>query len=288
MKSMTRNWIIIACVLIACGLGFGLAGLIAVGFDFGKLNNMGKSVENTYPVTDDFDSISIDVGTADISFEESKGNEVSVYCKEYDKVKHSVKVEGNVLKITKVDERKWYEFFGFGGSFDVKVIIFLPKEKMESMKSVQIESSTGDIRLEDFSISGTLKLDTSTGDLNISKVKAGAVEINTSTGDSQLTDITAESLNFDSSTGDVIMTGSRFSGKMKFDTNTGDVKITDSDADTVDIETDTGDITCTFLSEKKITAHSDTGKVTVPDNNGQGGECRIDTDTGHIKVEYAK
>ena len=288
MKSMTRNWIIIACVLIACGLGFGLAGLIAVGFDFGKLSNSGKSMENTYTVTDDFNSISIDVGTADISFAESKGNEVSVYCKEYEKIKHSVKVEGDVLKITKVDERKWYEFFSIGGSAEVKVIISLPKEKMESLKSMQIDTSTGDIRLEGFNISGTLKLDTSTGDMHISKVKAGAVEINTSTGDSQLTDITAESLKFDSSTGDVIMTGSRFSGKMKFDTSTGDVKITDSDADTVYIDTSTGDVTCSFLSEKKISAQSDTGNVKVPDNNGQGGECKIESNTGNIKVEYAK
>lgn len=290
MKSMTRNWIIIACVLIACGLGFGLAGLIAVGFDFDKLNNVGKSIENTYPVSDRFDGISIDVSTADISFEESKENKVEVYCKENEKLKHSVKVEGGVLKIQVVDERKWYEYisFGFGSSFDSKIIIYLPKEMKESLKTMQIETSTGDINLSDFMVSGMLKLETSTGNMNISKVKAGAIEIETSTGEMNLSDLSAESLKLDSSTGDLLMTGSRFSKDLRIETSTGDVKLSDCDADTVNIDTSTGDIDCTFLSEKKIKADSNTGKIKVPDNNGNGGECRLVTSTGDITVAYAK
>ena len=64
-------------------------------------------------------------------------------------------------------------------------------------------------------------------------------------------------------------------------TDTGDVEIEGSDAGTVNIETDTGDVSGHFLTSKWFSAFSDTGNVTVP-NTPEGGECRIQTDSGDI------
>ena len=55
------------------------------------------------------------------------------------------------------------------------------------------------------------------------------------------------------------------------------------DAAEIFIETDTGDITGTLLTEKVFDAHSDTGRVAVP-KTGSGGSCKLNTDTGDIKV----
>ena len=52
----------------------------------------------------------------------------------------------------------------------------------------------------------------------------------------------------------------------------------------MDIETDTGDVSGSFLTTKWFQAYSNTGNVRVP-NTREGGECRIQTDSGDIHFQ---
>ena len=265
MKSTAKKWLIAAGVLFLSGLIAGLTGFAMMGFDFTKLNTMGKKVENMYTLTESYDSIDIDVSTSDVIFEVAKDGKARVEVTESENVHHSVNVENGTLKIKINDERQWYnKIFSFGSGHDFKAVIYLP-EDME-LSNVKIDCSTGDVTMKNRKINGELKIDVSTGHVTLEDIKANALTI-------------------DSSTGDVIVNKTMVSGELKIDSSTGDVKFTSGDAESVEIDTSTGDIYCTFLSGKTITAHTSTGKVSVP-QDGSGGACKLDSSTGDITAKF--
>ena len=273
-------WAVLACSMILVGFGVGLIGCILTGFDFNKLNMSGDPVQNTHEITEEFDSINIDTSVADISFKVSEDDKVRIVCDEREKEYHEITVENKTLKIKKVTDRKWYEwisFFNWGGTN--RVVIYLPKAKAEAaswkhegtpdfiLKDVTIDTSTGDVSLGNALIEGTLNVDSSTGELNCSKVQAGSVIIDHSTGDITMDQVLTDSL--------------------KIDTSTGNVKFTNGDSSNTEINTSTGDVFCSFLSEKVLTTDSSHGDVKTPKtSSGTGGTCYIETTTGDITVEY--
>ena len=288
MKSVTRNMIIAALVLMLCGAGFFVAGAATVGFDFSKMNTAGESMSEEYTIKDSFSKIAIDVSTTDIEFAVSDSNDVKVRCDEKENVKHSVKVADDTLKITLDDSRKWYERIFFSGFSGVKVTIYLPKD-MAKLKGVLIETSTGDVKMHDLAIAGNLTIKGSTGDRVLNNISVdGKFTFETSTGDIKVDNLSAASASFEGSTSDIIINRMNVAGDFIADTSTGDVKVTSSDAANVKINTSTGDVVCSFLTEKNVKASSSTGRISLPENITSGGSCRIDTSTGNITVTYEK
>ena len=280
--SATKKWMIIAGVFLGCGLAFMALGMGLLGFDFTKLSADGKPITNSHTVTEDYTKISIDTSTANIRFGISDDGTTKVECKETERRLHTVTVAGDTLQIKEVSHRKWYDFIGFGVS-KMELTILLPKQEMDQLT---IDTSTGDITLQDMKIKGELKFNTSTGNAKFSNVTADSLAMDSSTGDFKFSDVTAKSLKLDTSTGDIEMNGVKLESALTIETNTGDVKVLDSDAASVKIETDTGDIHCRFLTEKNVKADSDTGKIRLAeDKTRSGGECILKTDTGDIIVE---
>ncbi|MCQ2427410.1 MAG: DUF4097 domain-containing protein, partial [Clostridia bacterium] len=76
-------------------------------------------------------------------------------------------------------------------------------------------------------------------------------------------------------------------GTIAIERSTGDVRFEGCDADELEISTDTGDVTGSLLSSKVFIAHSDTGRIDVPETTS-GGKCKITTDTGDIKLSVKK
>jgi DUF4097 and DUF4098 domain-containing protein YvlB len=123
-----------------------------------------------------------------------------------------------------------------------------------------------------------------TGKIDIHGLKCKNLICENDTGDVFLWVTEAEeSIQIITNTGDAYI-GNSTTGMLKVETDTGDVEIEDSDAGTVNIETDTGDVEGNFLTPKWFQAHSDTGNVTVP-HTREGGECRIETNTGNINFQ---
>ncbi len=272
---------IVAGILMACGVGLALIGMALLGFDFSKLNQAGEKVTKEHTIDQMIDAIEIDTGMADVTFETSKDDKLKVKCEEFEKLKYNVTVENGVLKIKTDDQRKWYEkFMVFGGFTSHKITIFIPEaEKNSSVKKtadgkmvldhVKIDVSTGDIRMQDFAISGMLEIDSSTGDTYLENGTAGRMKLDASTGHMTLDKVIVEN-------------------DLDVDLSTGDFKLTAGDAGSVKIDTSTGDIYCEFLTEKNIEADASTGSVNVPENTGKGGKCKLDASTGDITVKYVK
>ena len=282
MKRSKKLWVLIALVLILCGVAFGFVGFVMAGFDVTKLSSDGKAVTNEHEVTEDFTKIDISTSTSDIRFETATDGKVKVVCHETEKRLHEVSVENGTLVIKEKNNKKWFEYigiFGFGGKREI--VIYLPEKKAEG-----VTRKLG--RETKYELDG-LKIDTTTGDSKINDVNVkGELRVDASTGEVELDNVLADSLIIDTSTGSVSMNETEVRGAMKVDTSTGDVKMTKSDADSVRIDTSTGDVKCEFLSGKDVHTDTSTGSVKVSESPEKGGNCTIDTSTGDITVSYAK
>lgn len=106
----------------------------------------------------------------------------------------------------------------------------------------------------------------------------------TNTGELNAENVTAETFTCSSDTGEVELEWVNATDSLQIRTTTGDVGIENCDAGRVDIETDTGDVSGHFLTPKWFSAKSDSGNVKVP-NTPEGGECRIESNTGDIHFE---
>ncbi|MBQ5649351.1 MAG: DUF4097 family beta strand repeat protein [Clostridia bacterium] len=176
--------------------------------------------------------------------------------------------------------------FSFG-----KIDIALSTGDVRCFASVKgalvVKASTGYITVSDTEV-GSMELRTSTGDIKASGVAcAGNVSVSVSTGRVSLTDVTCADLHTEGDTGDIRLDGVIASGSIRAERDTGDIYLDSCDAASIKIKTDTGDVVGTILTDKIFAIKTSTGRVSVPDS-ATGGACNIETDTGDIKIEIVK
>ena len=315
MSRAVKIWLIVAAALIVAGGLIFVAVMGALGWDFTALSTTAV-VRNEHILTEDFDSISIDVDTADIDFVLSEDGRCRVECFEREDTVHSVSVKDGVLVIALDGELEWYENIGINFK-EQKIRVYLPRAEYSSLKvktstaditvprgfdfgEVDISVTTGDIEYG-ASSAGRVKIFTTTGDIEISRAEVGSLELSTTTGEIDLSDVTSagnvnlsvttgdieaervtcRDLISSGSTGDLELSGVIAQGKMTLDRSTGDVTFDKCDAVELYITTDTGDVRGSLLSPKIFLYDTDTGDVSLPGTT-TGGKCKITTDTGDI------
>ncbi len=293
---LKRVKIIIASTLVLIGGVIFCIAMNSLNWDFKNLSTS-KFETNIYQVTDNFNSILIDVDTDDITFVLASDGKCKIECFEQEKIKHSVLVSDNVLKIESNDERKFFDYFGINFN-SPKLTVYLAKNSYDALnikastgdivipsdfefKTIDISNSTGDVTVN--ATVSDIKIKLSTGDIKVENATANSIDIITSTGDVKVSNVTANSVKIKVSTGDVTLSSVIASNNFNIKTSTGDVKFNDSDAYEIHVETDTGDVTGTLLSSKIFSAHTDTGRKNVPQTT-IGGICEIKTDTGDIII----
>ncbi len=272
----TKIWLIVAVLLILIGSVVFGGVMMKLNWDFTALSTT-KYETNTHLVDTDYKNISVTTDTADIEFVISDSTKV-VCCEEIN-AKHSVEVKDGTLFVKLIDERKWHEHIGINFGTP-KITVYIPKAEYGT---VSVKTSTGNITLGDFSAE-SLDLSVTTGKVTLSDLTCkGDVNVKVSTGRTNITDVTCKNLITSGNTGDVALKNVVATEKFSVERTTGDVKLDGCDADEIFIETDTGSVTGTLLSEKVFVAHTDTGRIDVP-NTTSGGRCEITTDTGNIKI----
>ncbi len=313
-----KPWVIVAIVLTVLGAALFLVGLYAEDFNFARLSTANITT-NSYNITDEFQSISIDTDVSNISFSLSNDGSCEVFCQETDKNPHTVKVKDGMLTIRQGDNRKWYDHIGFNFA-KMKLVITLPKAEYErltissdtgkidigsqfSFGSVDIKNHTGLVNVacavEDalyvsattgnIAVTGvtlrTLNAQCNTGKITLTNVvTTGELSAETTTGGILLEDCSAGSMELECSTGKITLNNTVISGQLQAETSTGDITLNGCDAESLELESDTGDITGKLLTDKVVFAESDTGKVSIPHCTA-GGRCQITTDTGDINIQ---
>lgn len=317
MRTSTKIWLITAVSLILIG------GIIFVGvmtmlkWDFTKLST-NRFESNRYELTEDFSDISIQTDTADIVFVPTDGD-CTVLCFEQKNVKHTVAVENGTLVIRAVDTRKWYEHIGINftspgitvsiprGAYNALTVdshtgnVEIPEdfsfdsiaitERTGNVTShasvtgaVKIRTTTGKIRVEN-ATAETMELSVSTGRVTLSGVSvSGDLTVRVSTGNAELSGVACKNLTTGGSTGDVTLRRVIVDEKISVERSTGNVRFEASDAAEIFVRTDTGNVSGTLCSPKVFDVKTDTGKKSYP-NTTTGGRCEITTDTGNIRIE---
>lgn len=316
MDRKTKIWLLVAAFLVIAG-GVIFAGVMTVlNWDFSSMGGNYKT--NRHEISEDFQNISIRTDTASITFVLSSDGECAVECYEPDNAKHKVAVENDTLILQIQDTRKWYEYIGinFGSP---KIIVYLPESRYTSLfikestgkieipgdftftnadltlstgsvrfnasaeELIKIKTTTGDIRMENVS-AGALNLSASTGAITLSSVNClGDAAIHVTTGKTVLTDVSCANLTSTGSTGDLSLTRVVAGEKFSIERSTGHIKFIDCDAGEIYAEASTGDITGSLLTDKVFIVHSDTGSIRVP-KTITGGKCELTTDTGDIQI----
>lgn len=259
-----------------------------------------KSTEEvkTYVIEESFNNINIDVTTDDINIYLSDENKI--VCIENKKVSLESKVVSDTLFINRIDNRKFYDLSINFNSF--KIDLYLSYETMQSLNiecstgniniqngftftNVDISSSTGSININS-NVTDNLFLDNDTGNIKISNCdKMGNIDIDTDTGNISLSNVNANKLEIETDTGDTRLTNTILKEDLNIEGSTGSVYFDGFDAANIYIELSTGDVKGTILSSKFFVAKSNTGKVIVPQTR-EGGECIIIVDTGDINIKY--
>ena len=324
MNKATKIWLVAAAslVLIGCILFAGV--MTSLRWDFAKLSTA-KYQTNSYEITDAFNSISMKTDTIDILFVLSDDGTCRVECYEEERAAHSVAVKDGTLAIELIDDRSVSDYIGYIGINigSPKMTVYLPETEYISLtihddtgdieipndfkfKNVDISLSTGDV---DFCASASewIKIKTSTGDICVENISAGALELSVSTGmvtalgvrcednvtvgvstgDAYLTDITCSNLTSSGNTGDLFMKNVVAAEGFSIKRTTGDVEFDGCDAAEIFVETDTGAVYGTLLSDKVFFIQTDTGDIEVPATT-TGGRCEISTNTGDVEIEIKR
>ena len=313
MKKRTMIALIVAAALIITG---GIILVLGLSFTGGS-NGESKLIRQEITIQEGFDNIAIDTEDCDVKFAMFSGrDDCMVEICSYQNVKHTAVVEDGTLKIKMIDKRNWTDRINIGWKESMEMTVYLPAAEYESLqvrtatgditlaqepffREVMLRSNTGDISCVgisgdvldcmtstgDISVQNSapniLQLQSDTGDFAVSVVAGDEIHMKTNTGEVNAENVKVLMFTCQTETGDVELEQVLTDDYLQIRTDTGDVGIENCDAGRVDIETETGDVTGNFLTSKWFSAFSDTGDVTVP-NTPEGGECRIQTDSGDI------
>lgn len=317
MSTKTKIWLITASALILVGCILFGGVMTVLNWDFKKLSTV-KYETNEYTVSEKFESISVITDTADIVFVPSENSSVSVVCYEETDAKHLVSVKDGALRVELNNTKKWYGCIGInfgspkitislpageygtlslkGDTGDVEISEKLGFENIEvsvstgdvssrasSLGPVKIRTSTGKINVENISV-GSLELSVSTGKMLVSDVTCGGdVTVGVTTGKAQFANVTCKNLTSTGNTGDISLKNVIADESFSIKRSTGNVSFESCDASEVSVKTSTGDVCGSFLSPKAVFAESNTGSISIPEEQ-KGGRCDITTDTGDVEI----
>lgn len=255
-------------------------------------------VSRIYTIEENYKGINIVGKTLDINVYLSNENKI-VYT-ENKKVTIETKVVDGVLNVKQNDNLKFYDMLFNFTHFNVD--LYLTSNLIDSLNiesktgdieinngftfsDVDIVNSTGDIELK-ANVTNNLSVKNSTGDIEIENINVGGnVMLEASTGDIELHNVNCNKLDVKVSTGDTDLFNVIVNGDLNMKGSTGNVKLDGFDANNIYIEVSTGNVRGTIISDKVFNARSETGKVRVPETYS-GGICKIITSTGNIIISY--
>ncbi len=281
-----------------------LAGLacIAVGHGLGGHHTLAGGegvalVTTTLTPAGDFDSISVDALSADMTLLPAEDGVCRVEAKDQDKIRYTAEVIGGTLLIRATDTRAWYEhLFSFNGG-DAALTVYLPDR---SYASLNVELASGDVEVgRDFTFTGDVSLNATTGDLTLSAAVEGHTTLKTTTGnihaegkhttltvkvttgDITLRHLDAKEISVTATSGDVAVKES-VAITLSAVTGTGSVRMEDLIIDeNLRVSTSTGDHTLLRILCRELDLHATTGRVEMTETVAME-HAGVETTTGSV------
>ncbi len=321
MKKAKKYALIVAAVCVAAGAALMLAVGAVHGFDLSELDREETEMW-TIPIEAPFTALEVHGASGNVTVLRADDGACRVECEQTDRVRFSAAVTDGTLRIALEDNRRWYDHIGFFWHA-LSVTVYLPGDAYDSL---QLTSTSGDIRVEEGFAFGAAALETASGAVAFSGTVEGALTVQTTSGDAVVADTTCETLFASSTAGEVTLRGVtltgvltlstvsgdqtletvtageltasatsgnlrtqdlRINGQLDAETVSGDVRLTQSDAASLRIGTTSGDVNGSLLSPKAFATHTTSGDVDVPQSVQGAGLCEVTTTSGDITFRTA-
>lgn len=279
MSKKTKKWLIIASFLLGIGCIIFGGTMTMLKWDFSKLNTEIYET-NIREITENFNNISINTDTANITFKLSENEKCKIECFEEINAKHLIEIKNDTISINKNCEKAWYEHIGINFN-SPKITVYLPKKEYSSLK---IKESTGNVILPDDFKFDDVDVSLSTGNITAKNLSANKLKLSISTGKVNITNTTCKNLISNGTTGHITLKNVIASEKISIKRNTGNIEFENSDAAELEIKTTTGFVKGTLLSNKNFITKTSTGNIKTP-TTATGGKCEITTSTGDIEID---
>jgi lia operon protein LiaG len=166
-----------------------------------------------------------------------------------------------------------------------KTGIYLGVGRMEASNvdgTLRLDTSSGDVTAR--GTRGELHIDTGSGSIQAEQV-AGQVSLDTGSGDVTITGHSKGDLEIDTGSGSV--TGSKLETRiLKVDTGSGDIRLDGVTASNVELETGSGSVRADLTTAiETISIETGSGDVTLRLPDGTGATVDLDTGSGDFDVE---
>ncbi len=272
-----KKALIVACCFLGLGALTLTGGLIASG---GQLSQTGKWVKNTYEINESFSNIQVDVSSSEVQIAKATNGVCKVVCEEREKVKHILSVENGSLTVSEKDDRAWYDHVGFFFG-EMKITLYLPEKEYES---AVISTASGDIEIGGGFTFTDMRLESSSGEIEMSGTVKNALTANTLSGDIDVGQVCVESVNLESTSGDIDLVGAQATS-VALESTSGRIELSDVTSNTVKGESSSGRIELkNVLSTGKTEVRTVSGGVGI--ENCDGGEYFIKTSSGSVRASF--
>lgn len=322
MKKSVKITCIVAASCIVLGLLILLGVSVKFGFDYRNLNTTTAEVK-TYAVEQAFENIDIHSLSNNVEFSAADGEQCKVVCTETARTACTVSVANGTLTVTQKDTRRWYEHFGmywaYDDTYEMKIEVFLPLQEYRDLsvntqsgdikigesflfKTADLSTSSGGIyfeswaeRLAVYSTSGdivcarcgniaSLKAESNSGDIELSRVSVTELSVKTTSGNIGIYEMYIDgNADLESNSGNVNLIEAE-AKSFTITTTSGNIELTDADADELDIKSNSGKVTGNLCTEKKFEISTTSGEVDVPYSRDDAGRCAVKTTSGDISL----
>lgn len=229
------------------------------------------------------DSLAFDLSSEELQVKETYDTtsiEVEIYCN-YKKHAPEVSVSGSTLYIDSV--RKGLSFFQDPTGLTCTVIVYVPQKK--DFEDISIHVSSGDVEiLRPLSAKSTITIKASSGEIKSTKgLFADTLKVEASSGDIELYNIDADDFSVHTSSGEITVekfTGG--SGSLK--ASSGDIKAKNFASEYADFETTSGTIYIKELDCDYFDANSTSGNITLEFPHSPAATSSVNCTSGDVEL----
>ena len=243
----------------------------------GEEGNYDKDVEETFDMGT-FESLELQVGAADVTFEENDSSNQTQVMLEYGYKKYfSCEMKGKTLYVK-------YDTKGKVLNSQASLTVSVPKDA--KLQSVTLKTGAGDVDMNNLgTLAQNLTFMTGAGDVEAYGINVtGTFEASTGAGDVTITDGTFEDINLKSGMGDFDFTGT-VNGDITVSSGVGetDFELTGKESDyNYELTTGVGEI------EIGDEVYSGLGGKRTIENEGAEKNISITTGTGDVSLTFAE
>ncbi len=310
MKSIVRLFVILIGVLIIVGAIVAFTVIMIGGFDFSALSPE-LSYEKKIYTYDAADVTELDISdiSSDVNIIGSGDQTIKITCYENEKDYYTIALspEGK-LSISKSIGKNWLGFLGISFNSGKRTLTLAVPAEFKA--SAQIGTVSGRISLFKIMMDGSLKVNSTSGDIALKNVTAGETSAQTVSGSLELETLVINGgLRLQSTSGDIKSTETEITGGLSAGTTSGSMNFANTRVrEDIDAGSISGDIRFDRLGGAGFTmktvsgavrgsivgnpgdyafkADSVSGDIHMPDSADSKKTFKVSTTSGDIDLEY--